>query len=463
MVDDSNHMIKRIARLIKEKNDLTEHYEQLLKDYERLSEQNDRFRDLIGRISPELLEKKILKPKKKHIKLQMVTVLLAGITGWDKLKENVSNEKIMDELDEIQRTFDKISTKYNIIRIKTIGDTFLCAGGIPDKNMTNPVDVVMASIEMMNFVECKVIEKNWNIPWGLKIGIHTGPVSAIVTGKRKLNYDIKGDTVNIASRLESIAEQGNIFISVATNELVKEFFNSDYSGKIPVKYRGDLEIFKVRGILPELAVDTEGRIQNTRFQTRFGLLQFTDIQEIILDRLEKKLPKFLYYHNVKHTVDVVTQAELIGLAEGVNDEELLMLKLAAVFHDAGHMISYDHHEEQGCLMVQKYLPKFGYSEMQISKICELIMATKMPPNPKNLLEQIMCDADLDYLGRIDMIPVSNTLYKELKEQNKIESLDEWNRLQIKFISGHQYFTKTARNLREVNKQKQIERIKNLLP
>ena len=90
------------------------------------------------------------------------------------------------------------------------------------------------------------------------------------------------------------------------------------------------------------------------------------------------------------------------------------------------------------------------------------MATRMPPKPNTLLEKIICDADLDYLGRSDMIPVSNTLYKELKEQDKIGTLNDWNKLQIKFISGHSYFTKTAQSLREVNKQKQIERIKKLI-
>ncbi|MFW6099913.1 MAG: guanylate cyclase, partial [Bacteroidota bacterium] len=105
---------------------------------------------------------------------------------------------------------------------------------------------------------------------------------------------------------------------------------------------------------------------------------------------------------------------------------------------------------------------FKYNQEQIDKICELIMATKIPPEPGNLLEKIMCDADLDYLGRSDFIPVSNTLYEELKEQNKIGDINEWNKLQLKFISHHQYFTQTALNLREVNKQKQIERIKSII-
>ena len=92
----------------------------------------------------------------------------------------------------------------------------------------------------------------------------------------------------------------------------------------------------------------------------------------------------------------------------------------------------------------------------------IIMSTKLPPRPTNLLENIMCDSDLDYLGRSDFIPVSNTLYEELKAQNKMGSLNDWNKIQVKFISGHQYFTKTARSLREVNKQLQIERIQSLI-
>jgi hypothetical protein len=221
-------------------------------------------------------------------------------------------------------------------------------------------------------------------------------------------------------------------------------------------------MFEVRGLRPEFSENGEGLVPNDMFDIKFKLIQFTDIQEIILDKLEKELPKYLYYHNVKHTVDVVTEVELIGWAEGCTDHEVLLLKTAGLFHDAGHTIGYDNHEDLGCDMAREFLPKYGYSEEQIEKICEIIMATKMPPQPKDLLQKIICDSDLDYLGRSDMIPVSNTLYKELKEQDKIGTLNDWNKLQIKFISGHQYFTETARSLREVNKQAQIERIKKLI-
>jgi hypothetical protein len=165
---------------------------------------------------------------------------------------------------------------------------------------------------------------------------------------------------------------------------------------------------------------------------------------------------------VKHTVDVVTEVELIGWGEGCTDEEILLLKTAGLFHDAGHTIDYDNHELYGTRLAREMLPEYNYSPEHIEQICSLIMATKMPPRPANLLECIICDSDLDYLGRSDFIPVSNTLYEELKAQNKMGSLNDWNKIQVKFITGHQYFTNTARSLREVNKQLQIERIQSLI-
>ena len=247
-----------------------------------------------------------------------------------------------------------------------------------------------------------------------------------------------------------------------TYELVKEFFDCEYFGKLPVKYKGDLQMFSVLGLKPEFSVDGEGKMPNDAFRIKFGLIQFTDIQEIILDKLEKELPDYLYYHNVKHTVDVVTEVELIGWGEGCSDEEILLLKTAGLFHDVGHTVAYDNHEYYGTQIAREMLPKFNYTQEQIERICAIIMSTKLPPKPTNLLENIICDSDLDYLGRSDFIPVSNTLYEELKAQNKIGSLNDWNKIQVRFISGHQYFTETARSLREVNKQQQIERIQSLI-
>ncbi|MCX6330693.1 MAG: HD domain-containing protein [Bacteroidia bacterium] len=462
---NNEELVKRIAKLAKQNQELEDHIKKLEKQNEKLLRDSEKYKALYEKVSPEGLKETIEGEKKeKSLKFNMATVLFSDIHGFSKLVEGMDSSAIMDELDEILFEFDAIVERYKIEKIHTIGDTFMCAGGIPSKNITNPIDVVMAALEMRNFLENYELKKRGaeNKIWDLKIGIHTGPVTASVTGKKKISYDIKGDTVNTASRVEAVSEKGSILISVMTYELVKEFFDCEYFGKLPVKYKDDLQMYRVIGLKPEFSVNSEGLLPNEAFLIKFGLIQFTDIQEIILDKLERELPGYLFYHNVKHTVDVVTEVELIGWGEGCTDEEILLLKTAGLFHDVGHTVVYDNHEYHGTVIAREMLPKYNYSPEQIEKICAVIMSTKLPPQPTNLLEDIICDSDLDYLGRSDFIPVSNTLFEELKAQNKMGSLNDWNKMQVKFISGHQYFTKTARSLREVNKQLQIERIQSLI-
>ena len=464
-VTNNEELVKRIARLAKQNHELEEHIKQLEKMNEKLVRDNQKIKVLYEKISPEgLKEFGEGEKKERSLKFNMATVLFADIHGFSRLVEGMDSSSVMDELDEIIVEFESIVNRLKMEKIKTIGDTYMCAGGIPVKNITNPIDVVLAAIEMRYFLETYEMKRRGenNGIWKLKIGIHSGPVTAAISGRRKINYDIKGDTVNTASRIEGVSDSGMILISVMTYELVKEFFHCEYFGKLPVKYKDDLQMYKVKGLKPEFSFNYEGVIPNESFRIKFGLIQFTDIQEIILDKLEMDLPGYLFYHNVKHTVDVVTEVELIGWAESCSDEEILLLKTAALFHDAGHTIAYDNHEFYGTQIAREMLPNFNYTPDQIERICSLIMSTKLPPKPTNLLENIMCDSDLDYLGRSDFIPVSNTLYEELKAQNKMGSLNDWNKIQVKFISGHQYFTKTARSLREVNKQLQIERIESLI-
>jgi class 3 adenylate cyclase len=456
-------LVKRISKLVWQNQELEDQLRKLEKSNEKLTREIEKLKIASGKSDSEK-SNEITEVRDRSLKFNMATVLFADIHGFSKLVESMDSSALMDELDEILFEFDSIVAKYKIEKIKTIGDTFMCAGGIPVKNITNPIDVVMAAMEMRNYLENYEREKRGKHKriWELKIGIHTGPVTANISGKKKVSYDIKGDTVNTASRVESVCEKGNILLSVMTYELVKEFFDCEYSGKLPVKYKGDLQMYRLVGLKSEFSRNGEGIIPNEDFRIKFGLIQFTDIQEAILDKLERELPKYLFYHNVKHTVDVVTEVELIGWGEGCTDEEILLLKTAGLFHDAGHTIAYDNHEYHSTILAREILPKYGYTPAEIERICEIIMATKLPPKPKNLLESIICDSDLDYLGRSDFIPVSNTLYEELKAQNKMGSLNDWNKIQVKFISGHQYFTETARNLREVNKQLQIERIQSLI-
>lgn len=429
---------------------------------EELVKEKEKTDNLLSRVLPSETATELKETGKVSTqKFNMVTVLFSDIQGFTKITDEVNPETLIDQLDKFFFYFDTVVEKYRIEKIKTIGDAYMCAGGIPRKNLTNPVEVVLAALEMMHYM--KEINRQHNPGqdiWDLRIGIDTGPVIAGVVGRNKLSYDIWGSTVNTASRMESSGEVGKINISGNTYMLVADYFICTFRGRMPIKNKGDIEMYFVDGIKPSLSENFEGIKPNRDFDIQLQLLRLGDLEEFILEKLEKGLPKNLYYHNLKHTVDVYTQVELIGRSENLTDEELLLIRTAALFHDAGHLIDYSTHEEMGVKLAREILPEYRYTERQIQIISDLILATKLPPKPKNLLEEIICDADLDYLGRTDFIPVSNNLYRELREHGKVGSLHDWNMMQMKFINSHQYFTNTARRLRNVNKKSQLENLRS---
>lgn len=428
---------------------------------EELVKEKEKTDNLLARVLPHDTASELKEKGKVNTqRFKMVTVLFSDIEGFTRITDETNPETLIDQLDKFFLYFDSVVEKYRIEKIKTIGDAYMCAGGIPEKNRTNPVEVILAALEMMQFMKSITSNSSKKAKvWELRIGIDTGPVIAGVVGRSKLTYDIWGSTVNTASRMESSGEVGQINISGNTYMLVKDYFICTYRGKMPVKNKGDIQMYFVNGIKPSLSEGMQGLKPNHDFFIQLQLIRLGDLEDFILEKLEKGLPKELYYHNLKHTVDVYTQVELIGRSENVSKEELLLLRTAALFHDAGHLIDYDTHEEMAVKLIREILPEYQYSQKQIDIISQLIMVTKLPPQPTNLLEEIMCDADLDYLGRPDFIPVSNMLYKELHEHGKIGTLREWNELQIKFIDKHHYFTKTARRLRNVNKQSQLDKLK----
>lgn len=181
----------------------------------------------------------------------------------------------------------------------------------------------------------------------------------------------------------------------------------------------------------------------------------------IFEKLNRELPKTLHYHSVDHVLDVLNASEHIAFLEGITGEDLLLLKTAAMYHDSGFTVQGKDHEHFGCELVKKMLPSFNYNEDQITKICGMIMATKIPQTPNNLLEQIICDADLDYLGRDDYWEISNDLFKEINETTTLVEID-WLKIQINFLEQHHYFTKTAINERKLKKVAYTQELKEIL-
>lgn len=396
----------------------------------------------------------------KSKKYEMVTVLFSDIQGFTKIAATTNPEELIKYLNELFVAFDNIIAKYNIEKIKTIGDAYMCAGGMPNPDATNPVEVVLAGIEMQKALS--ELNKNHDLKMNMRVGIHTGPVVAGIVGAQKIEYDIWGDTVNIASRMESHGEIGRVNVSEETYRHVKEFFKCENRGMMDVKNKGEMEMYFVDGILDNLSENADGITPNHLFNVRKQALNFSLIQEEILDQMQRDLPKNLYYHNLKHTTDAIYRVGDIGTKENVSEEDLLLLRCAALFHDSGFMASYDNNEEIGARLAHQTLAKYKFSREQIDTIKGIINATKVPQNPHNLLEEIMCDADLDYLGRPDFIPISQNLFRELFERGKIDSIEQWNKMQYKFITEHHYFTETAKRSGEPGKQQVLKELKDLI-
>lgn len=185
-------------------------------------------------------------------------------------------------------------------------------------------------------------------------------------------------------------------------------------------------------------------------------------KQFVLEKLSKELSKDLAYHSVEHTLDVMTSARRLCEMEGLPYRQICLVETAALFHDIGFTKAYDGHEEISMQMARETLPGFGYSEEDIETVIKLIAATKIPQNPQNHMEEILADADLDYIGRDDMFLIGQSLQYEWYRIGKIVSLREWHEIQMEFLKKHHYFTKSARKLREPKKQKNIRELEELI-
>jgi adenylate cyclase len=208
-----------------------------------IEEEKRKSETLLLNILPEETANELLREgvAKSH-KYEMVTVMFTDFVDFTHNAEQLKAEDLVKQMDKFFRAFDEITLKYGVEKIKTIGDAYMCAGGLPIPNTSNPTDVLNAAIEIAAYMQQENKDQ-----FRMRIGIHTGPVVAGVVGKHKFQYDIWGDAVNIAARMEQNSVPGKINISGATYELVKEHFNCEYRGKINAKNKGDMEMYFVNG------------------------------------------------------------------------------------------------------------------------------------------------------------------------------------------------------------------------
>lgn len=226
---------------------------------------------LPGELAEELIETGEVIP----MEYESVSILFTDFKNFTKSAESLSPEDLIEQLDGCFSQFDDISIRHKFEKLKTIGDAYMAAGGIPQGNFTHPVDACLFAMEIKSFMnQIKTVKQMLGENfWEIRIGIHTGPVVAGIVGKTKFAYDVWGDTVNIASRMESSSEAGEINLSGVTYEKVKRFFECEYRGKIKSKNKDEMGMYFLKRLRPEFSRDEDGLVPNQFFLDLYKNLQ----------------------------------------------------------------------------------------------------------------------------------------------------------------------------------------------
>ena len=431
----------------------------------KLEQEKEKSDALLKNVFPEKVAE-ILKNKGviKPIYFEEASILFADIIGFSKVTPHFTADELVETLNLYFKTIDVIRFKNRMILIKTIGDCYFTVGGIPKSNETSSIDAVLTGLQIQEAI-AKLKTKH-NAKWDVRVGINTGEIVTGVLDTRRPMFDVWGSAVNIASRVQDAGEAGMVNVSEATYRKIYPFFICNERGEIDAKNVGKIKMYFVVKIKPELSENEEGTIPNATFWKYVKTLEnatpdYISLTYDILNLLEEKLPKNYYYHSVNHTLNVMRAVEHIGFGEGIYDENILLLKAAALFHDTGFLDRYNDNEEIGVKYAQELLPKYGFTEKQIQLVSKLIMATKADYKPKTVLEKIMKDADLDYLGRDDFPEISEKLKQEFIENKVIENESEFYTKQLKFLKSHTYFTKAAQKRRKAKKKENYKKAKEL--
>lgn len=239
---------------------------------QNLNQERKKSDQLLRNVLPEAIAQELKQTDRvQPVDYENASVLFTDFVGFTQIAESFTPQRLIEELDSCFSRFDEIARRHNLEKIKTIGDAYMAVGGVPRPNKTHAVDCILAALEIESLVtgfrEREMAEKK--AYWQIRVGIHSGDLVAGVIGREKFSYDVWGDTVNTASRLESSGVAGRINISGATHQLVREFFDCEFRGKVPAKNKGEIDMYFVKRIHPQLSADAEGRIPNSRFHNLY--------------------------------------------------------------------------------------------------------------------------------------------------------------------------------------------------
>ena len=246
------------------------------KEIERQREELKTDKEKIDKLLLNILPEPVAEELKNHgcvkpVFFDSVTIVFTDFVGFTKIAEKLTPDQLVAELDEVFSQFDRVMDRYSLEKLKTIGDAYMFAGGVPVINNTHEIDTVLAALEIKSFIEKINKEKirDDRPVFEIRIGINTGPLMAGVVGEKKFVYDVWGNSVNLANRMESSGERGKVNISESTYMRICDFFETEYRGQIVAKNKGAVNMYFVKRIKPNLSQDTDGLIPNERFREMY--------------------------------------------------------------------------------------------------------------------------------------------------------------------------------------------------
>lgn len=439
--------------------------------YKALFYKDQRINQLLNNIFPEtVLEDLNRYGKFSPKRIENGVVLFTDFVGFSQKASKIKPLQLLKKLELYFTQFDEIIGRYKLEKIKTIGDSYMVIGGVTEHNNEPALRACLAALEIRDFMinEKSAAQAMNQDYWEIRIGIHMGPLVAGIIGTKKFNFDVWGDTVNIASRSEQNAEPNTINITDIVAENIANYFNINSRGEMEIKKRGgSIEMFYLESLKVSCSQYKEGKIANGELRALCELsnVDMDHMRKDLLNRLKASLPEEIVYHDLAHTLNVEKAALRLAKLEGLDEEETLLLQTAVLYHDTGYIINDTDNELFAINLVKANLPKFGYNESQIQQIIQIIEATQHNTNykPSTLLEKIMCDADHDYFGRADYYAVSKKLRLELENYGKEMTNKEWVVYQLNYLENiHEFYTDTAKNIRQYGKNLRIQELKKIL-
>ena len=383
------------------------------------------------------------------------TVLFSDIQGFTKIAEHMNPEQLVDELDRYFIYFDELVDKYGVEKIKTIGDAYMCAGGVPEQDSANPIEVVLVGLEMIAYVQERRHSKEGF--WNIRVGINTGPVISGHLGNIKKVFDIWGDSVNTASRMESSGEPGRVNVSGSTYVKIQDFFECEYRGRMPVKYKGEVDMYFVNRLKEEYCVPGSTYQPNALLMRKLQVLKISDFEAKVKDSLLGDGHPNLICRMDRY----LSRVRMLAHLEMLTDDEQITCGVAAI-------LIYVQKEFPGDKLVQDkkrlaaLMKKMHLTATQIDNINRVTLHVEQSRQPEGRVEEVLVDAANEVYGRKDLIPLLCENYADIASRGVSQTQNEWLSHQLVILKKNVFYTDAAKRLCEVQMQRQVDALSEYL-